>query len=858
MSAIKYPDSASGASAPSALPVNPDGIPQELKDRPQWVVWRYEERRDPGGAKWTKVPHCAPDRKASSTNAATWMAFAAALTLYQENSFHGIGFVVTSDDPYCGVDADHMTEWGAEELERIRPYLKRLASYTEKTPSGSALRIWVKGKLPGSGRKKGNIEMYDRDRFFTVTGQRLDKSPTTIEERQVELGALYTEVFGPDSEPAKAGTVAVDGQTPDLDDEKLLALAFGARNGEEVRKLWGGDTGGYPSASEADFDLARLLAFWTGPDPDRLAALLRKSKLARDKWDEKHYGDGRTYLEGLVQRALDGRTEFYREGTDTSTVTPPVSGIAGRWTPRLLSTLSTEGQDIPWLWTGYLARGSFSSITGLWKGGKTTLLSHLLKALETGQTFCGQETAPTRVLVITEEGEAAWARRRDDVGLKDHVAIISRPFLGRPTTKEWDLFIRSVAEEVSSQKYDLVVFDALPNLWPVRDENNASEVLNALVPLNALVEAWAAVLIILHPAKAEAAEGKATRGTGAIGGFVDAIIEMRRFDPGHPEDTKRTLRAYSRYDETPAELVIEYTGGGYRVVGNRAQAEAQDRLRIVLEVLPETPPGMTVEEIRENWPTTGIVKPGKRTLERDLAPDRLSGTGIAFTGEGVKGDPRRYYRLSPGPSDSRLDPSSTTPPLRRESNSPVEEVGSSSIFPDIVQDVAKDSIPVALGCESTRRESNMKAGENGDSIPVAWGESIRDDGGANSARTPNVFASGVRANVLTTDAAPLDLFGGEETDEERPPGRADLLAAIRRGVYWLDGAGVGRVEIKGLFRLLEAWAGPEGVPLYRSACRVLAEGGESAFVKHLENLGIARCLDREERLCISEDDLPKE
>ena len=29
---------------PTALRVNPEGIPQELKERRQWLVWRYEYR----------------------------------------------------------------------------------------------------------------------------------------------------------------------------------------------------------------------------------------------------------------------------------------------------------------------------------------------------------------------------------------------------------------------------------------------------------------------------------------------------------------------------------------------------------------------------------------------------------------------------------------------------------------------------------------------------------------------------------------------------------------------------------------------------------------------------------------------
>jgi primase-polymerase (primpol)-like protein len=37
------------------------------------------------------------------------------------------------------------------------------------------LHIIVKGKIPGSRRRKGNIEMYDSGRFFTMTGKSIGK-----------------------------------------------------------------------------------------------------------------------------------------------------------------------------------------------------------------------------------------------------------------------------------------------------------------------------------------------------------------------------------------------------------------------------------------------------------------------------------------------------------------------------------------------------------------------------------------------------------------------------------------------------------------------------------------------------------
>src|SRR5574337_1317329 len=62
-----------------------------------------------------------------------------------------------------------------------------------------------------------------------------------------------------------------------------------------------------------------MLAFWTGPDPARLERLMRTSKLLREKWDEKHYGNGQSYLERVIEKALVGRTEFFKPGRNGHT-----------------------------------------------------------------------------------------------------------------------------------------------------------------------------------------------------------------------------------------------------------------------------------------------------------------------------------------------------------------------------------------------------------------------------------------------------------------------------------------------------------------------------------------------------------
>jgi putative DNA primase/helicase len=158
-------------SPPEALRVEPDGIPTELKRRPQWVNWRYAWQDE----KWTKHPYNPrTGRKASSTDLLTWSAFEDVLTAYRGGDYDGVGFIFCSGDPYAGVDLDGCRDPETGEIETwAAEIVRRLDSYTELSPSGKGVHIVARGKLPVGGGRRGPVEMYCQDRFFTMTGHAL-------------------------------------------------------------------------------------------------------------------------------------------------------------------------------------------------------------------------------------------------------------------------------------------------------------------------------------------------------------------------------------------------------------------------------------------------------------------------------------------------------------------------------------------------------------------------------------------------------------------------------------------------------------------------------------------------------------
>jgi primase-polymerase (primpol)-like protein len=146
-----------------------DNIPEELRRRPQWVVWRLEER----DGKPTKVPYIAGGvGRASSTDSLTWRTFGEAAQALKTGRYNGVGFVFSSGDPYAGIDLDKCRNAETGEIEEWAAGIVASfgeGTYAEVSQSGTGVHIVVEGKAPNT--KRGKVEAYSRERFFAMTGR---------------------------------------------------------------------------------------------------------------------------------------------------------------------------------------------------------------------------------------------------------------------------------------------------------------------------------------------------------------------------------------------------------------------------------------------------------------------------------------------------------------------------------------------------------------------------------------------------------------------------------------------------------------------------------------------------------------
>lgn len=298
--------------SPPVVTFDPARVPAALRDRPQWVCWKYIKRQ----GKLTKCPvNARIGGNADSTDPATWATFDEAVAAWKSGGTAGIGYVFAGDDPFCGIDLDGCIDDAGVIVPTARAVLDSLNSYAEISPSGRGVKVFIAGRKPeGVGCKSQAVagfkecEVYDRERFFTVTGQHVAGTPGGVEERQAELNALCSRLWPrkpkshlnrPLSETGFAG-----------DDDVLIRRVIASKNGDRFAKLWAGDTSMHGGdASGADQALCNSLAFWTGKDTERMDRLFRRSGLFREKWDEKR--GARTYGQMTIETAIADCQQTY-------------------------------------------------------------------------------------------------------------------------------------------------------------------------------------------------------------------------------------------------------------------------------------------------------------------------------------------------------------------------------------------------------------------------------------------------------------------------------------------------------------------------------------------------------------------
>ena len=166
---------------------NLSAVPDDLRRVDRWVCYRTRPKQS---GKLDKIPMQACGAEARTNDPSTWTTFDAATAAAQASaSLAGVGFVFHGDG-IVGIDLDDavgddgLLEGWAVEIVDV------LDSYTEWSPSGKGVHIYVRANLPQCARKRGKVEVYGSGRFFTVTGNAVDGCRLEVREAQAAINQV--------------------------------------------------------------------------------------------------------------------------------------------------------------------------------------------------------------------------------------------------------------------------------------------------------------------------------------------------------------------------------------------------------------------------------------------------------------------------------------------------------------------------------------------------------------------------------------------------------------------------------------------------------------------------------------------
>lgn len=232
-----------------------DNAPEYLKQFDHWLLWRKD-----------KTPVNCNNIPIDPTDPANLVSFNCAVEC--AHHFAGIGYSFQPIDGCTGIDLDDAYKTKpdgsyayadpAKEQARQKLIYETFDSYSELSPSGKGVHIIVKGEINGGAKPSWTpVEIYDRQRFFTVTGNVIDERTAIKEVDAVALTTLYEQL-----KPAvrNVTTVGIDREATQSDDD-IIRLA--TEYNDKFAPLMAGNLLHHSSASEACVHLMNIIGSFT-------------------------------------------------------------------------------------------------------------------------------------------------------------------------------------------------------------------------------------------------------------------------------------------------------------------------------------------------------------------------------------------------------------------------------------------------------------------------------------------------------------------------------------------------------------------------------------------------------------------
>lgn len=297
-------------------------------------------------------------------------------------------------------------------------------------------------------------------------------------------------------------------------------------------------------------------------------------------------------------------------------------------------------EEPDWLWQDYIATGSLVIPGGKPKAGKSTLVMALAEAIVSGaSSFLGRAVKRGRVVYVSEE--AAITLRHKLPATNDLVVLTREGAWPKPT---WAQLVTAAVEQAKAIGAVLLVIDTFA-YWaqlPAEREQDAGATGEAIGKLVGATAAGIAVVLVHHQRKGGGEDGEGLRGSGAIAGSCDVILELERVE-GETPKTHRQIVALGRWPQTPDVLIVDYDPqtSSWRVIGE-AESRHDSAPKLwetrVHEAI-ERNPGATITDLEELLGS--VRKEWNGPLQAMLKDGRVERLGL-----GRKGAPYRHYPAS--------------------------------------------------------------------------------------------------------------------------------------------------------------------------------------------------------------------
>lgn len=287
----------------------------------QFIVYRVDAQQ--GSPKLAKRPcDWRTGALSDAHDPSVWISYdEAAEAARRLGPTYGVGFVFTDADPFWFLDVDSCLLPGGWSPLASELCTLLAGCACEVSISGTGLHLFGVGRIPPHASKNAalGLELYHTKRFVALGTSAVGDIMTDCSAGLAEVVARYFERRQGDAPDAQWTATPCEEWRGPADDDELLRRALQSKSAGSVfgsratfANLWDADaaalTAAYPDpargwdASSADAALAQHLAFWTGKDCARIERLMRRSKLARAKWDEHASYMQRTILQAVAQQ----------------------------------------------------------------------------------------------------------------------------------------------------------------------------------------------------------------------------------------------------------------------------------------------------------------------------------------------------------------------------------------------------------------------------------------------------------------------------------------------------------------------------------------------------------------------------